>query len=179
MRFFSKNRLLFLTAMITLSSCDKVDELTTIDISQDFEDTVNVVLTENSEGAAIAFEQSTTIDISSNTRIKENLKLIESVSIESFTYQFSNFDGVDGVMLSDASITVADITIAIDDVAIDTASSAGTIYTLTDASFLEAMAISLKNNPAITATFAATISSSPVTFDITFTIDATVTIDAL
>lgn len=156
--------LLLIISMIF--SCDKVDELTDIDVTEDFEATVNVDLTEDSEGAAIGFEKSKTIDIASNEEIKENLDLIEAVSINSFTYQFMNYEGPDGGMLSDASISIEGATIAIDDVDIDAASSASTVYTLTDTSFLEALAASLKNNPEVTVTLGATISSAPVSFDV-------------
>lgn len=178
MKFPSKITCLLLM-IFTIFSCDKVDELTDFDVTSDFEATVNVNLIEDSEGASIGFEKSKTINIASNEEIEENLDLIEEVSINSFTYQFMNYEGPDGGTLSDASITVAGVTIAIDDVDIDAASSAGTVYALEDTSLIEAIANTLKDNPEVTITLAATISSSPVSFDVTATLDATVTIDVL
>ena len=176
MKFLSKITCLLLM-IITVLSCDKVDELTNFDVTEDFDTTISVDITEDSED--IGFEESITIDIASNDRIQENLKLIDEVSIASLTYQFMDYDALDAVTLSDASITMAGITIEIDDIDVEAASSAGTVYTVTNTSLLEAIASSLKNNPEVTATFAATISSSPVSFDVIVTLDATVTIDVL
>lgn len=49
--------------MITLFSCDKLDELTEFDITQDFSTSVNIDVIEDSEGAAQSWSQSSTISI--------------------------------------------------------------------------------------------------------------------
>lgn len=168
-----------LLIIVIIFSCDKVDELTDFDVTGDFETTVTVDITEDSQGAAISFEESKTIDIASDDRIQENLDLIEKVSIESLTYKFANYNLPEVITISDASISAAGMTIDIEDVDIAAAASAGTVYTVTNTSFLQAIESSLENQPEVTLTFEATISSSPVAFDLIVTLDTTVTIDAI
>jgi hypothetical protein len=90
-----KNVGLFLIALITIVSCSKLDELTEFDISDNFKTTLNINVTEDSEGEPQSWSQSSTVDLADNNEIESSLDLIQDVKINSLTFKIINFTGVE------------------------------------------------------------------------------------
>ncbi len=175
MKYFTKTSMLML-AMITIFSCNKLDELTEFDITQDFTTTVNVDITEDSEGAAQSWSQSSTINLASNQEIQANLDLVQDVQINSLTFKIINFIGIEDAIATEASLGFGDTVIAVADINLEDST---TIYSVGSSSQLNAIANDLKNAAQITATVSGTVTSTPVKFDVVISLDVTTTIDVL
>jgi hypothetical protein len=173
-RFIKINALVF--AMATAFSCDKLDELTEFNITQDFSSVVYVDVIEDSEGAVQIWSQSATLDIASNDQIQENLDLIQDVKISSITFKIINFTGVEGAVATEASLSFEDTVISVSDIQLEDST---TIYTIGSDSELSAIANDLKNDVEITTTASGKVSSTPVKFDVYISLDVTTTIDVL
>jgi len=175
MKPFTKISMLLL-AMITIFSCNKLDELTEFDITQDFSTAVNVNVVEDSAGAAQTWSQSSTINLATNDEIQSNLDLIQDVKLNSLTFKVINFTGVEGAIATEASISFGDTVIAVADITLEDST---TIYSIGSSSELNAIANDLKNATQISATVSGTVTSTPVQFDVFISLDVTTTIDVL
>ena len=175
MKKLTKISTLFIV-MTILFSCDKFDELTEFNITQDFNTTVNVNVIEDSEGATQSWSQSSTINLASNNQIQENLDLVQDVRINSLTFKIVDFTGVEGAIATEASLSFGDTIIEVADIELDDNTS---IYTIGSSSELNAIANDLKNNVEITTTASGTVTSTPVNFDVFISLDVTTTIDVL
>ena len=177
MKITKQLSLLFLV-MITAFSCDELDELTEFDITDDFSTTVTITALEN-EGM---FNQFTTIDLGSNPEISDNLSLIQNISLNSLSYEISNFspgEGAEDAVITEASLTLGSTTISVENINLKTSDDNNIVYDIEDVSLLNAIANSLESDTAITASVNGTVDSTPVTFDVIINIDVTVTIDVL
>lgn len=168
-----------LLLMISAFSCDEVDKLTEFDVTDDFSTTLNVSIPPDSEGMPQSYTKSTTISIVSNEQIKDNLNLIQSISLNSLTYEISNFAGEEGATLTEASLSIGSTSIAIGNINLKTSDDNNTVYNIEDSGQLNAIASALKTDPTITVTVSGTVSETPVAFDIIINIDTTVTIDVI
>ena len=175
MKTFTKISMLLL-AMITIFSCNKLDELTEFDITQDFSTAVNVNVVEDSAGAAQTWSQSSTINLATNDEIQSNLDLIQDVKLNSLTFKVINFTGVEGAIATESSISFGDTVIAVADITLEDST---TIYSIGSSSELNAIANDLKNATQISATVSGTVTSTPVQFDVFISLDVTTTIDVL
>jgi hypothetical protein len=164
--------------MLTAVACDEIDELTEFDITDDITETFTISVSEDSEDMPQSFTESITIDLASNQDIQDNISLIEDVMLNSLTYEISNFDGMEGTTVTEASINFSGIMVSVADIDLQQSDLDNTVYTLTDSSLLNDIAAILQNNTSITATMTGTVDSSPVTFDVIVTLDVTVTVDA-
>jgi len=172
-----KNIGLFLIALITIVSCSKLDELTEFDISDNFKTTLNINVTEDSEGEPQSWSQSSTVDLADNNEIESSLDLIQDVKINSLTFKIINFTGVENATAIDASLRFGDDTlIALEDINFEDSS---TTYSVGTAQQLNTIANDLKNASEIMATVNGTVASSPVRFDVVIVLDVTTTIDVL
>ena len=165
-----------LFAMITIFSCDKLDELTEFDITKDFSTTVNVNLIEDSDGTAQTWTQTSTINLETIEEIQSNLDLIKSIKINSLTFKVINFTGAEGAIATEASLNFGETVIAVNDINLEDSS---TVYSIGSSLELSTIANDLKNTSQITATSTGTVSSTPARFDIVITLDVTTTIDVL
>lgn len=166
-------------AFVSFYSCDELDELTDFDINEDFNTTINVSLSEDSEGLPVSLEETASINIASNPEIQDNLDLIQDVTINSLTFEIENYIGAEEVTVTIASLNFGDTTIAIADINLKTADDNGTVYTITETSQLNAIGNYLEGNPTLIITLEGLISSTPAKFDVKINIDTTVTIDAI
>jgi hypothetical protein len=164
--------------MLTAVACDEIDELTEFDITDDITETFTISVSEDSEDMPQSFTESITIDLASNQDIQDNISLIEDVMLNSLTYEISNFDGMEGTTVTEASINFSGIMVSVADIDLQQSDLDNTVYTLADSSLLNDIAAILQNNTSITATMTGTVDSSPVTFDVIVTLDVTVTVDA-
>ena len=165
-----------LFAMITIFSCDKLDELTEFDITKDFSTTVNVNLIEDSDGTAQTWRQTSTINLETIEEIQSNLDLIKSIKINSLTFKVINFTGTEGAIATEASLNFGETVIAVNDINLEDSS---TVYSIGSSLELSTIANDLKKTSQITATSTGTVSSTPARFDIVITLDVTTTIDVL
>lgn len=170
---------ILLLALVTVLSCDELDKLTEFDVTEDFRTSVSIVLEDNNGGMASSLNESSTIDIASNQDIKDNLDLIESITINALTYEISNFTGASGTTITQASINFADQSIAVDDINLSEADSNNTLFTISDSDKIGNIATYLKTNNVLTVTVSGTVSNTPASFDVIVDLDATVKIDVI
>ena len=133
--------------LLTLVSCNELDELTEFDVSQNLNATLRVDITEDSGGEPQSWSDSTTIDISDNAEIQANLDLIESVMINSLTFKILNFEGEENAMVTEASISFGDTTIDVEDINLNDNT---TTYNLGTTAQLNTIANTLKDVSQIT-----------------------------
>lgn len=163
---------------MTIVSCNKLDELTEFDVTDSFETSINVnVTSENSEPQAIA--ETGTLNIGTNQDIRDNLDLIQNISIRSISYEIKNFTGVENTAISNANLNFGNVTLAIEDIKIEQADTANTTFTIDNNGQLNAIGELLKNASSITTSLTGTVSSTPITFEVFITVNLTATIDAL
>jgi hypothetical protein len=167
---------MLLFVVVILFSCDKLDELTEVNITQDFSTFVNVNVLENSDGIAQTWTESSTINLGANEEIQSNLDLIQDVNINSLTFKVINFTGEEGAIATEASLGFGDTVISIADINLEDSS---TIYSVGSSSELNEIANDLKNATEITATVSGTVTSTPVQFDVFISLDITTKLDVL
>jgi len=169
---------LILTAL-SFTACDEADELTQFDITEDFSTSFNINIPQDSEGQPASIEEFAGIDITANPQIEENFNLIESVSINSITYEISTFSGVEGATITEASLTLNGETISIANIDLKASDDADTVYELENAIVFNSLSQMLLNSSEISAGISGTVSGTPVQFDVILNFDITVTIDLL
>jgi len=175
MKIASKISLLLLT-VITTFSCGELDELTEFDITQDFDTTINVDITDDSEGQPQSWSQSSTINLADNEQVQANLDLVQDVNINSLTFTIINFVGVENTMATEVSLSFGETVISLEDIDLQDNT---TIYSLGTSSELNTIANDLKDTSEITATINGTVTSTPVKFDVVITLDVTTTFDII
>ena len=170
---------LLLLIMLTAFSCNELDELTEFDIREDFSTSFNIDVADNEGGMADTFMDSSTIDLASNQDIQDNLDVLQDVTLNTLTYEISDFTGAEGAVITEASLILGNVTIAVANINLQESDDNNTIYELGDSSQLNAIANALQSNTAITTTISGTVNATPVTFNVKVNLDVTVTIDVL
>ncbi|MDG1393250.1 MAG: hypothetical protein P8P55_00315 [Flavobacteriaceae bacterium] len=177
MKIISKISVLLLT-MIAIISCDKLEELADIDFTESFTETVSVDVNEESETPQ-SWSESSTINIASNSMVQEYKDLIKDININSLEFEINDFLGVEGATISDASMSFGETSITLEDINLQEADTNNTVFPVSGAAQLNAIADELQKANVITTTFSGTISGTPVKFDVIITLDITVTANAL
>ena len=178
MKITKQLSLLFLV-MITAFSCDELDEFTELDITDNFSAAVTISANDESEAS---FMQSFTIDLASNQDIQDNIDLLQDISINTLTYEISNFipgEGAEDANITEASLTLGSTTISVENINLKASDDGDIKYDIEDTSLLNAITNALENDTAVTLLLTGTVDSTPVTFDVVINLDATVTIDVL
>ncbi|WP_299099072.1 hypothetical protein [uncultured Winogradskyella sp.] len=170
---------LLLLLFISAFSCDELDEITEIDITQDFTRTFNVSVQEDSEGQPQSFSSAITLDITDNEDIQNNIDLIQNISINSITYEIINFSGSEDAMLTDGQLTYGTNSITVSNINLEQSDIDNTIYTISDTSGFNSLANDLENDQVVNMSLTGTVNETPVAFDVEVTFDLTVTIDVL
>ncbi|WP_296313594.1 hypothetical protein [Winogradskyella sp. UBA3174] len=164
--------------LITLVSCKKEDAFTFRTVTDDFSTTSNFsVLDISSEMTQI--NNSTILDISSNQDILDNQSLVIDANINSLTYQITNFSGNTETKLSNPSIIIGGVRIEIDDINLEEASNNNTIFEVYNGFLLNNSSEVFRNTTETVVLVTGAINNSPVSFDITVSINLSVTIDNL
>ena len=177
MKITSKITALFLIIM-TITSCDKADELTKLDFKNDFSTTINVDITEDSDGEPQNWDEtSSTINLASIEEIQADL--IDNVRINALKFEIDNFVGEDNSVVSEASISFGTTEISVSNINLQEYDANNTVSSIGTAAELNAIATALKTTPEIIARAKGTISSTPVKFDVIITLDVTTTVDVL
>ena len=159
--------------------CDQIDELTEFEVTEDFSTSFNIDVEEVSEGGPQSIEEFAGIDISDVPEIEDNYNLIESISINSITYEVRNYSGVENATISNASLTFNGEVISIDDVNLEEASDSGNVYEVSNALVFSSIENMLLNSSELSAGISGTISGTPVQFDVILRFNITVKIDVL
>ncbi len=159
-------------------SCDEADELTEIDVKQTISSTINVDVPD-AQGAAISFNSSRVIDLSTIEEIQGNSDLIESVSIDVITYEIQNYTGAQDATITNASMTFGSTTVQVSDINLQQADTNNTVYRIENTSQLNAISNVLQSNAEVNVEFDGTLDSTPVTFDVLLKVDVTVVVDVL
>jgi len=174
----TKKFILLLLVMTTAFSCDEVGELTDFDITDGFAETFTIAISGDSDDMPQSFTETVSIDLASNQDILDNIDLIENVDLNSATYEISNFVGMEGTTVTEASINFSGIFISVENIDLQQSDIDNTVYTIADSSVLNSIADILQNNTSVIATMTGTVDSAPVTFDVIVTLNVTVTVDA-
>ncbi|BAO76218.1 hypothetical protein [Winogradskyella sp. PG-2] len=176
----TKYSILLLFVFTTILSCDKLDELTEFDVTDGFSTTVNINLSEVSNEPQL-FSESSTIALSSNQDIQDNLDLIQDIRINSLTYEISNYNAEQDsmIMLTEASLSFANSNISVNDINLQQADNDNTLFSISDSELLNSIGNILENTPTIEAMVSGTISGSPVSFNVIINVNLTATIDVL
>jgi len=169
-----------LAAIFTLIvSCDEENEITTVDFDQTISTTLNVELPDDSFGAPETFTETETIDFSTVQQIQDNIDDIQNATIDALSFEVDNYSGNLNVMATDASLNFDNTTIQLQDIDLQLADTNNTIFPIDDPAALAAIENALQDSdPVTTVTLNATLSSTPVFFDVIFYLDVTVTASA-
>ncbi|MFI1745541.1 hypothetical protein [Thalassobellus sediminis] len=170
---------LVLLLIATVFNCSELDKLTEFDITEDFDTTIEISIPDNDGGKAVALSESSSIDISSNEEINKNLDLIQDITINSLTYEVSNFTGAENATITNAILSIGDISIEVSDINLKQSDDNNTVYNIESPNELKNIATYLRNNSAATITLSGELSATPVTFKIKINIDSTFTIDVI
>lgn len=178
-----KKLTLLVFALTTIFSCEELDKLTEeldklteFDVTDNFETTVNVSV---AEGASTTWSQEITIDLTSNEEIQKNLEYIQNVTVNSISFEINNYDGAEGGTITEASINVAGLTISVEDINLNTADDSNLTFSVGTTEQLATIFTYLQNTQTVTATLTGTLNTTPVSFDVVFNVDATITIDVI
>ncbi len=177
------SKLILLTTTILLFNCNKVDELTDIEIDREFETSVNINNNDFRSPGTTTLSNSTTIDISSDPRVEQGLDLIENVDINAINLSIDNYVGDTETTISDIVIVIGGNQITLPNTTINLSEAANneTVFPIGDEATLTRIASALKENPEIDIDFMGTLTSSgePVSFTPNFVIDTTIVIDVI
>lgn len=168
-----------MTSIALFTGCDEVDELTEFDIRENFSTTINVNLPNDSQGQEASINEFASIDISDYPEIEDNLNLVESISINSITYEIDNYSGIVGAIVTNASFTFNGDTISIEDLNLEESDANNTIYELNDEVAFNSISQMLLNSSELSFGVTGTVSGTPVSFDVKVNFDITVTVDVL
>lgn len=163
--------------ILTLFSCDELDKLTEFDVKDNFGATLEVSV---SEGASTTWSQNVTIDLASNTEVQENLDLIQNVTVNNISFEITNYLGAADILLTEASITIAETTMAVNSaINLKAADDSNETFTIGTATQWAVIAAYLQQSESVTATLSGIVSGTPVDFKVVIDVDATITIDVI
>ncbi|WP_136480027.1 hypothetical protein [Cognatitamlana onchidii] len=170
---------LLIILLLNVFSCDEIDKLTEFDVNDSFAYTIIVSESTDSEGTPVSISESITINLTDNQDIDDNLDLIQSVAVNSITFEIDNFEGAELTTLSNVLLTFDSVTLRLADTDLKAADDSNTSYMVGTASDYDNIANLLKNNKSVTAQISGTISETPVSFDINIKVDIKVVIDVI
>lgn len=88
-----RTKLIYLCiALVTIASCDEIDELTEVDFNTTITEEVSI----NFSDQSTSFNETINIDLANNSDISPYLDRIEGIQITNATYQLSNYVGTAG-----------------------------------------------------------------------------------
>jgi len=168
---------LFFLLLLSFNACDEVDELTDFEVTDSISETQAVDISSDL-GDSIQVSVDETIDITSISEINNNREFIESVSINSIDYSFSNFNGNVAAELTELKFSSNGIVVELENVMVKTAVDNNTRFSITDQEKLTQFSNLLNSDRTeITYTFSGILNGTPVRFDVNFEIALTVSID--
>lgn len=166
----------FILFLSFLFSCDKIEELTTMDLDTeagiDFE--VNIA-----ESDPVIFSTTFSISLAGNPDLQDYIDLIREYTINKVTYQIWNYSSsVENDVLFSGSLKLGSINILLDKVNLQQMYLMGTTTTL-DLSDqeLKELAKALESNQAVSGSLAGEVTDKPVYFLIYVEFDLTLQVE--
>ncbi len=169
--------LVALAVVFSFTSCD--EELGNIDFSTVINKTIAVHV-DQTNGTVVSFSTDELMSLD-NADTHDYLDRIESISINSLSYQLKNFTGDD---TGEATLTFMIDSFSLQthtDVNVKTMVDASQVFTITDTAFLNQIATALKNNQEVTAKYIGNVlnDNDAMDFEVKVILDITVTANAL
>jgi hypothetical protein len=167
---------LFVVLILFLHSCDEENEINDVDFNQTITTTLNVDLPDDSAGSPVVFSETETIDFSTVQQIQDNFDEIQDSTIDALSFEIDNYAGPANIMATNASLNFDSTTIQLPDIDLQQADNNATLFPISDPSVIVAIENALQSsNTVTTVTLNATLSSTPVYFEVIFYLDVTVT----
>jgi hypothetical protein len=168
--------ILFITS---LTACEEVDELTEFEVTDTISETQNVDVPID-PGMPVQFSVEESFDLTTVQEIEDNRDLIQSVTINSIEYSFSNFSGNPDAVITEASLSSGGVNILLEDINLKSSADQNVIFDITDQDKLLQLSNQLNSNiTEISVTFEGALDGTPVSFDVKFSINLTAVIDVL
>jgi len=161
-----------------LLSCDEEDPSSDINFDQTISTTLNVDITEDSNGQPVSFSEVETVDFTTIQQIQDNIDDIQNASIDALSFEVDEFTGAANAVVTSASISFDGTVIQVSDIDLEQADNDNTLFPIDDPSALTAIENALQNNTQATVTLQGTIDSAPASFDVIIYLDVTVTASA-
>jgi hypothetical protein len=174
-----KFKVVILFVFTVLFSCDELDELTEIEVTDNFTRTISIDEASDSNGTSATFSKTEVISIASNQKIRDNFDKIESVKVNSLTYEFNNYVGEGAGTITNSSIIIGDLIIPIPDSNIKQADANNTVFSIDNLEDLMAFGSALKSSKIVVVLLGGTIDETPVKFDLIINTDVTAVIDVI
>ena len=168
-----------LLLFIMATACDEIDDLTEFDINESFTTTFNVNIPENENEEELSFTESSIIDLGQVQEINDNLDFIQNVTVNSISFEITNFSGAEDADLTNVTLAFGTRVISFSNIGLQEADTNNTLYTIDDAADLSAISNALESNPVLSVELSAGITNTPAVFDVVVTVDAKVTIDVI
>lgn len=164
-----------LLLFFVIFSCDDSDDLTDIDFTQTITTTLDVDITEDSNGQPLSFSSTETIDFTTVQEIQDNIDEIQDATIDALSFEVDNFNGAAGTTVTNASISFNGTTIQVSNINLEDADNNDTIFNIDDPAALTAIEDALQNDTQATVVLLGTIDSAPASFEVIVYLDVTIT----
>ncbi len=162
-----------------IQGCNKVKDVSTVDINGDLQKTITVTITEND---TTAVSEQFSVDASSNAEIQKYLKNVKQYQVKKITYKISDYTGstkVDPVILN-GTLNFGTVSAAITDLNLQSASTSGNeIDSGLTQDDLNTLATDMENGNSLSGDLEGSVSGKPVTFTVTFTVSIVMTANVL
>lgn len=176
-----KNHALLLAAfaILSLSSC----ELDDVSFDSTLEE--NILVTEESEGTSVEYEETIVLDATTDPDINKYKSKIKGFKIRKLSYQIVNYFGQPAVFngslsFGDQSQTSPTVLASVTNLDIQQAYNLSQVYELSlNQADIDKIAALLKEDKAVKIYLTGTLSQTPVTFEVNVIMDVTVEADAL
>ena len=166
------------TLFLAFASCEEADELTEFDVSDTFNASWDVNVTEPvTEPQEVTY--SDTIDITENADILDNYGDLESLVIHEFYIEIKDFDGNEDAVIDNTTVTINDLVIDLGTINPYSADSADQLIQIGNSQQIAAVASMLMNSSTIDMTFSGMMDNTPATFTVEGTLSLTATFDVL
>lgn len=169
---------------LAFAGCDLFDKIDEIGFSTTLED--EIVVNISTTASDVTFENTTTLDALTNPDVAEYADKLKGFSVQKVSYTITNYTGASNIVFDGnlefyktGSVNPL-VTLAIENINLSTAASAGTVYELplSDSDFT-LLNNTLNQDKAIKFIAGGTLTSSPVTFTIQFDVEVKVTAEVL
>ncbi|GAA0872892.1 hypothetical protein GCM10009117_20390 [Gangjinia marincola] len=171
-----KNLFLCLFTIALVISCDEVEELTQVDIDNTITENISVQVAAGDEDIQ-SFSKSMTIGID-NQEINNNRDKIEGLVINAMSYTFKNVNGNEEALVS-GSLNIGGKIVTIDQTNPLEDQVNQIVTQIQDPSFLNDVAVLLKNNESIDLILTGNAENAPVDFTMELKLDVTATVEGL
>jgi len=121
-------------------------------ITDDISQEVPVAVTANADGTCKDYSETGTFDLKSNAEINENYSKVQSVTVNSITWEVTNYAGDDDVWINSGLLKIGGTSFEIGKVNLKSADTDNEMFILTDGTKLTAVANEIIATGAITVT---------------------------